>query len=167
MNISTAVETHYKAEVTFPCFPVSQRFTMELLKCPQHPWFEFLGFLPISVLTASSWHSTKLQGHHWFFSELGSYSKPLMNLSSHSSSVKHWNSEQTHFLVTPRTAVSSGLVLCLTETVLNIAFLPFLKGPSLLMLSGAYGSSCSYIKKRHCLFLSLKIIVSHGSKPWA
>lgn len=35
------------------------------------------------------------------------------------------------------------------------------------MLSGASGSSCSYIKKRHCLFLSLKIIVSHGSKPWA
>lgn len=35
------------------------------------------------------------------------------------------------------------------------------------MLSGASGSSCSYIKKRHCLFLSLKILVSHGSKPWA
>lgn len=131
VNVGTAMEIQFETGVTF------QRLRVEVLQCPQLPCFEPCRFLPSLQPHHNTQPSSKSISD--FFSQLGSCSKPAKNLSSHSCSAKHWNAEQSQFLVAPRAAASSGLVLCLTEPALNIAFLPFLKGPSLLIFSCCLG----------------------------
>lgn len=162
VNVGTAMKIQFETGVTF------QSLYVEVLQCPQLPCFEPCRFLPSLQPHHNTQPSSKSISD--FFSQLGSCSKPAKNLSFpllQCEALKCWT--------IPVLGGSPHSSLIWLSSLLNRACIehsfPTLSERSFtthfFMLSGASGSSCSYIKKRHCLFLPLKIIVSHGSKPWA
>jgi len=153
-------------EIQFETGVAVLRLCVEVLQCPWLPCFEPCCFLPCLQPHHDTQPSSKsisdfVPGLEAVQRQRGTFLPtlhcealkcliiPVLGGSLHSSFI--WLS------ALPNRACIEHSFLTLSERSFTTHF---------FMLSGASGSSCSYIKKRHCLFLSLKIIVSHGSKPW-
>lgn len=129
---ATVVKVNVETAIQFETGVAFQRLCVKTLERPQLTIFE-----PCCFLLYSQPHHDTQSSSNSIFDFFPVLEAVQTQWGIFLLTLPVWGTEI--ILVDPCTAASSSSVLCITEPALNIAFLPFLRGPSLLVFSCCLG----------------------------